>query len=88
LEQEEGEVLARLLRSSDPGLVLRLAFVAVAEVRDHVRDVGELLLEVALIGLQPLEQLVAAREAAAEEHPRSATAPAMVTVVHVHLLSS
>jgi hypothetical protein len=31
-------------------------------VREHVGDVGELLLEIALIGLQPLEHLVAARE--------------------------
>jgi hypothetical protein len=31
-------------------------------MRDHVGNVGELLLEVALVGIQPLEQLVTARE--------------------------
>jgi hypothetical protein len=56
--------------------------VAVAQVGDHVRDVCELLLEVALVGLQPLEQLVSAREAAAEEHP-GASAGVVAMVVHV-----
>src|SRR5207247_10715789 len=60
---------------------------AVAQVREHVGDVRELLLEVALESLQPLDQLRAARKAAAEEHP-GATPPSMVTVVHFHLLSS
>jgi hypothetical protein len=63
------------------------AFVAVAQVRDHVRDVGELLLEVALVVLQTLEQIVSAGEAAAKQNPRT-VAPAMVAMVHVHLLSS
>src|SRR5919112_4353216 len=68
-----------------PGRVVR----AVAQVREHVGDVRELLLEVALESLQPLDQLRAAREAAAEEHPGAPAAPVMVTVVvHVHLLSS
>jgi hypothetical protein len=70
-------------------LLLGLAFVAVAQVREDVGDVGELLLEIALEGLQPLDQLWPAREAAAEKHPGAPAAPAMVTVVmHVHLLSS
>jgi hypothetical protein len=70
------------------GLRLRRVIRAVAQVRDHVRDVGELLLEVALVVLQPLEQFVSARESAAEEHPRAATPAVMMTVMHVHLLSS
>jgi hypothetical protein len=58
-------------------------------VRDHVRDVGELLLEVALVVLQTLEQIVSAGEAAAKQNPRTvALAMAMVAMVHVHLLSS
>src|SRR5581483_11764230 len=70
------------------GLLLRRLVRAVAQMRDHVRDVGELLLEVALVVLQPLEQLVPAGEAAAEQNPR-AVAPAMsMAVVHGHLLSS
>jgi hypothetical protein len=40
----------------------------VAQMRDHVGDVRELLLEVALVVLQPLEELLAIREAAAEEN--------------------
>ena len=63
-------------------------------MRDDVRDVCELLLEVALIVLQPLEQLPAVRKRAAEEEP-SASAPEaraavfmVVMVVHCHLLSS
>src|SRR4029078_11350346 len=88
-ERERGEVVAPPLRSSGSGLLLRGVVRAVPQMRDHVGDVGELLLEIALVGPQPLEQLVAAREAAAEEHPGAPAAPAMVTVVmHVHLLSS
>jgi hypothetical protein len=67
---------------------LGLALVAVAQVRENVGDIGELLLEVALEGLQSLDQLGTARKRAAEEHSR-ATAPGMgMAVVHVHLLSS
>jgi hypothetical protein len=68
-------------------LLLGLALVAVAQVREYVRNVSELLFEVALERLQPLDQLGAVREAAAEKHPRTST-PTMVTVMHVHLLSS
>jgi hypothetical protein len=61
-------------------------------MRDHVGDVGKLLLEIALIRLQAIEQLAAAREAAAaeERRPRAAAAMSMsvLTTVHVHLLSS
>src|SRR5205807_1321197 len=57
-------------------LLLRLCVVAVAQVAQHVRNVRELLLEVALEGLQALDQLGAARERAAKEHPR-ATTPTM-----------
>ena len=70
------------------GRLRLLAFVAVAQVREDVGDVGKLLLEVALEGLQPLDQLGTARERAAKEHPRAATPTMGMTVVHVHLLSS
>jgi hypothetical protein len=67
---------------------LRLGVVLVAQMREDVGNVGELLLEVALEGLQPLDQLGTARESAAEEHPRAATPAVVMTVMHVHLLSS
>src|SRR5690349_4836730 len=69
-------------------LLLRLCVVAIAQVREDVSDVGKLLLEVALEGLQPLDQLGTARERAAKEHPRATTPTMGMTVVHVHLLSS
>jgi hypothetical protein len=67
---------------------LRLAFVAVAQVREDVCDISKLLLEVTLEGLQALDQLGTARERAAKEHPRAATPTVGMTVVHAHLLSS
>src|SRR5581483_7564099 len=64
-------------------LLLRLSVRrCIAQVRDHIRDVRELLLEVALVALQPFEQLLAIGEASAEQDPRAAPAVAMV-VVHV-----
>ena len=59
----------------------------VAQVRDHVGDVRELLLEVALVRLQPREQLLPVRERSADEHT-TAVMPMVVMVVHCHLLSS
>ena len=86
LHQPEFQNLESLWRGMD--LLLRRVVRTVAQVREHVGDVCKLLFEVALEGLQPLDQLWTARERAAKEHPR-ATAPAMgMTVVHVHLLSS
>jgi len=38
-------------------------------MREHVGDVRQLLFEVALESLQPLDQLRAVRKAAAEERP-------------------
>jgi hypothetical protein len=67
---------------------LVLGLVVVAQVREYIRDVGELLLEVTLEGLQPLDQFGTARERAAKEHPRATTPTMGMTVVHVHLLSS
>src|ERR1700688_2116152 len=66
--------------------LLRLRILrAVLQMRDHICDVRELLLEVALVVLQALEELLAIREAAAEKDPRAA-APTMAMVsVHVHL---
>jgi hypothetical protein len=65
-------------------------------VLDHVRDVGELLLEVAAVVLEPLEQVEAVRERAAEMDPPMpmpvpvsvAASVVAVVVVHRHLLSS
>jgi elongation factor G len=65
-------------------LGLRLGPAVVAQVRDQVGDVRELLFQVALVGLQPLEQLLAARERTAEVD----SPVAVMTVMHVHLLSS
>ncbi|MFL5915612.1 MAG: hypothetical protein ACJ752_08250 [Gaiellaceae bacterium] len=67
---------------------MRLCVVAVAQVAQYVRNVSELLLEVALEGLQAPDQLGAAREWAAKEHPRATTPTMGMTVMHVHLLSS
>ena len=68
------------------GLLWLGALIAVAQVRDHVGDVGQLLLEVALVGLQPREQLLPVRERPAEmDSP--APVPVMV-VVRCHLHSS
>jgi hypothetical protein len=53
-------------------------------VRDQIGDVGELLFEIALVRLEPSEQLLPVRERSAEVEP---TGP-VVTVMHVHLLSS
>jgi hypothetical protein len=58
----------------------------VAQVRDHVCDVCELLLEVSLVGLEPREQLLAVRERPAEVDPSTSVSVSMV--VHCHLLSS
>jgi elongation factor G len=78
-EREAAHAERRRFRS--PSLLLR--FVAVAQVRDHVGDVRELLLEVALVRLQPLEQLVPIRERAAEEHAAAPMAAVVMVVVHV-----
>jgi hypothetical protein len=68
--------------------LLRLRLVAaVAQMREHVGDVGELLLEVALVVLQALDQLVPVGEAAAEESAR-AVSPALMVVVSVHVFTS
>jgi hypothetical protein len=67
-----------------PGLA-----AAIAQVLDHVRDVRELLLEVAPVRLEALQQLLAIRERAAEVDPtRPVLAVVMPMVVHCHLLSS
>src|SRR6266487_2441197 len=56
------------------------------QMPDHVGDVGDLLLEVALVLLQAAKPIFAAREATV---PAEAWASAKVSVsVHVHLLSS
>src|SRR5581483_11552008 len=61
----------------------------VAQVRDHVGDVRELLLEVSLVALEALEQLLPVRERAAEEEPSAPVGSVMVVhVVHVHLPSA
>jgi hypothetical protein len=57
-------------------------------MREDVGNVRELLLEVALEGLQPLDQLWPAGKAASEKHPWATTPAMMVTMMHVHLLSS
>jgi len=57
-------------------------------MREDIRNVCELLLEVALEGLQPLDKLGTARERAAKEHPRTTTPAMGMTMMHVHLLSS
>src|SRR5205814_4141060 len=59
----------------------------VAQMLDEVGHVGEFLLEVALVGLQALEQVGAVGKRSAEVEP---SVPAMVAVVlvHCHLLSS
>ena len=49
--------------------LLRLGLAVIAQMRDHVRDVRKLLLEVALIRLEPLEQLLPVRERPTEEQP-------------------
>ena len=38
-------------------LLLRLGVVGVAQMREHIRDVGKLLFEIALVVLQPLDHL-------------------------------
>ena len=53
-------------------------------MREHVRDVRELLLEVALVRLEPLDEVLTVRERPVEEEP----GVSMVSVVHVHLLSA
>src|SRR5581483_9398903 len=73
---------SRLLR-----LRLRTAVVgaaAIAQVLDQVGDVGELLLVVALVRLEPAQELLPVRERAAEVAP---SAP-VVSVLHLHLPSS
>jgi hypothetical protein len=65
--------------------LLRLR-LGVAQVLDQVSDVRELLLEVALVRLEPFEQLLSVRERPPEMEPSVAVAMAMV--VHCHLLSS
>src|SRR5712691_12075176 len=71
---------------SDRGRLLRgvRRFVAL-QALDQIRDVAELLLEVALVVLQPLEDVLAAVPAAPEGRP--AEAMAMMVSVHVHLPS-
>src|SRR5262249_41021064 len=58
----------------------------VAQMRDHVGDVRELLLEIALMALEALEQILAVRERPVEERsPAAAPVTAVMSVVHVHL---
>ena len=63
------------------GRLLRLAGAAFAEPLDQVRDVRELLLEVALVVLEPLEDVVAVVPSSAEAAVVSSAS------VHVHLPS-
>jgi hypothetical protein len=49
---------------------------------DHVFEVRELLLDVALVGLQTLEQVLAARERPADEAAPSGAVVAEMTLVH------
>jgi hypothetical protein len=58
--------------------------LGIAQVRDQVRDVRELLLEIALVRLEPFEQLLSVRERPSKVEPPVAVA----MVVHCHLLSS
>jgi hypothetical protein len=74
-------------------LLLRLGLAPVAQVLDHVRDVRELLLEVAPVRIEALQELLAVREGAAEPDPSrpmpaAAMMFAMVMVHMCHLLSS
>jgi hypothetical protein len=65
-----------------------LALLTVAQVREDVDDVGELLLEVALVVLQALDQLWPARETAAEESPRAVSPAMMMVMAMVHVFTS
>src|SRR4051812_20181085 len=57
---------------------------AVAQAPDQIGDVREFLLEVALVVLEPLENVLAGVPAAAELRPEAAAAVAMmVMTVHV-----
>src|SRR3954453_2188888 len=61
---------------------------AVVQAPDQIGDVRELLLEVELVVLQPLEDVVARVEAVADLRAKAAAAVAvMVMTVHVHLPS-
>src|SRR5437764_3257318 len=62
---------------------------AVVQAPDQIGDVRELLLEVALIVLQPLENVLARVPAVSELRAEAAAAVAvMVMTVHVHLPSN
>src|SRR4051794_40229581 len=70
------------------GLLWRAARRVVGlEPLDQVRNIGELLLEVALVALQPLEDVLAAVPAAPEGRPAESAAVLMMSV-HVHLPST
>src|SRR5919197_5274539 len=71
---------SRRSRPSDRGRLLRLLL---AEAADEVGDVGDLLLEVALVLLEGLQQLLGAGEAAA-----MAAATSVSVSVPVHGLTS
>src|SRR3954469_12427763 len=60
----------------------RFLGLLLAEAADQVGDVGDLLLEVALVLLERLQELFRAREAAA------ATAASMTVMASVHVLTS
>jgi hypothetical protein len=64
--------------------LFRLTFVA--QVRDQIRDVRKLLLEVSLVRLETFQQLLPVRERPAEVEP--AAAVSVVMTVHCHLLSA
>jgi hypothetical protein len=67
---------------SDRGALLgRRRSVPALQALDQIRDVGEFLLEVALLALEPLEDVLAAVPAAPER--RAAEAATMMMSVHV-----
>ena len=59
----------------------------VAQMLDQVGDICELLLEIALIALEPFEQLLPVGEWAMEAKASVMPVPVM-SVVHVHLPSA
>src|SRR3954467_9953466 len=69
------------------GLLRRAGRLVRLETLDQIRDVGKLLLEVALVALQPLEDVLAAVPPAPEGRPAESAAVLMMSV-HVHLPST
>jgi hypothetical protein len=66
---------------------LRVTGSAVAQPLDQIRDVRELLLEVALVLLQPLEDALTVVPAVPDAVVASKAALSMSSSVHGHLLS-